>query len=720
MTPSAGSAVRDEGCARRSGCARGWWPGSKRRSPSGLAATISELPTGTVLAVIVGLLCVIGLVMVGSASSVVSISLYGSPWAILIREAMWMAVGVVAFGVAVRFDHRKLRRLAPLLLVVTFFLLLVVLVPGLGVHVQGSSRWIGFGQFRLQPSELMKLALTVFAADLITRRLDEGATDRRIIGPLLLVTASAGLLIVVQPDLGTAMVLGCIVLAMLFVSGVRLGPVLKILAGLVVIALVVAVASPYRRERLSVLPRPVGPRIGSGYQVVQSLIGLGSGHLVGAGLGGGQAQWGFLPNAQTDFIFSVIGEELGFIGAALVLLLLGAFVWFGIRAATRSPDRFGGLLAVGLVAWLASETLINIGAVVGVLPVTGIPLPFISYGGSSLVITMVAAGILINIARQERSTPAARRSCICRTAGSERTIGPIIGRPRARSVREGRGIVIAGGGTGGHVVPSLQIARALVARGHPAATIELFGSRRGQEATLWPTLEFPFTLLPGRGIRRSLRLRALVDNAGAVLGLLWATAAAIVSFLARRPGSSWSSGATPAFRPGSPPCSRGCPWSWSTPMPSPGPSTPCSAASPPRTPWPFPGPTCRGPVLTGTPVRPELDGLDRSPAGRQEARATLGLPEERRTLAAFGGSLGARRINAAVADLAARWSDRRDLSLYHVAGRRDFAQFAPEAAIARQARAPSAAAGLSRWCPSRIGCPSCTGPPTSASAAPGP
>jgi cell division protein FtsW len=366
-------------------------------------ATVAELPTSTVLIVVVALLCVIGLVMVGCASSVVSISLYGSPWAILIRECMWMAIGVIAFGAALRFDHRKLRRLAPILLAVTFALLLVVLVPGLGVHVQGSSRWVGFGQFRLQPSELMKLALTVFAADLITRRLDEGSPDRRIIGPLLLVTASAGLLIVAQPDLGTAMVLACITLSLLFVSGVRLGPVLKILAGLVALALVVAVASPYRRERLLSFLDPSAHGSGSGYQVVQSLIGLGSGHLVGAGLGGGQAQWGFLPNAQTDFIFSVIGEELGFIGAALVLLLLGAFVWFGIRAATRSPARFGGLLAVGLVAWLASETLINVGAVVGVLPVTGIPLPFISYGGSSLVITMVAAGILINIARQEGS-----------------------------------------------------------------------------------------------------------------------------------------------------------------------------------------------------------------------------------------------------------------------------------------------------------------------------
>ena len=379
-------------------------PPKKARGPrpAGLVATIHELPTATVLAVAVALLCVIGLVMVGSASSVVSISLYGSPWAILLRECMWMAVGVIAFGAAVRVDYRKLRRFSPLLLLVTFALLLVVLVPGLGVRAQGSSRWVGFGQFRLQPSELMKLALAVFAADLIARRLDEGATDRRILGPLLLVTAGAGVLIVAQPDLGTAMVMACIALSLLFVSGVRLGPLFKILTFLAGVGVVVAMSSSYRRERLLSFFDPAAHGSGSGYQVVQSLIGLGSGHLVGAGLGGGQQQWGFLPNAQTDFIFSVIGEELGFIGAALVLVLLGVFVWFGIRAATRSPDRFGGLLAVGLVAWLASETVINIGAVVGVLPVTGIPLPFISYGGSSLVITLIAAGILINIARQER------------------------------------------------------------------------------------------------------------------------------------------------------------------------------------------------------------------------------------------------------------------------------------------------------------------------------
>jgi cell division protein FtsW len=267
----------------------------------------------------------------------------------------------------------------------------------------GSSRWVGFGQFRLQPSELMKLALTLFAADFITRRLDEDAADRRIIGPLLIVTGFACVLILAQPDMGTAMVLGVIALALLFVSGVRLGPVMKVLGVLVGLALIVAVASPYRRARLLSFMDPSAHSSGSGYQVMQSLIGLGSGHLVGSGIGGGQAQWGFLPNAQTDFIFSVIGEQLGIIGALFVLALLIGFMWLGIRAAVQSRDRFGALLSLGIVAWIGAETLINVGAVVGVLPVTGIPLPFISFGGSSLVITMVAAGILINVARQGES-----------------------------------------------------------------------------------------------------------------------------------------------------------------------------------------------------------------------------------------------------------------------------------------------------------------------------
>ncbi len=366
------------------------------------------VPVSTVLLVDVLLLCLIGLVMVGSASSVVSIATYGTPWAIFIREVMWMGIGGAALFCTVRLDYRVLRRFAPLLLLGTFALLFVVLVPGLGVHAMGSSRWVGFGQLRLQPSELMKLALAVFAADFIAKRLDEDASDRRIIGPLLMVTGFACVLILAQPDMGTAMVLVLIALALLFVSGVRLGPVLKVLAALVALAVVVAVASPYRRARLLSFVNPSAHGSGSGYQVMQSLIGLGSGHFVGAGVGGGQAQWGFLPNAHTDFIFSVIGEQLGIVGALAVLALLGGFLWLGIRAAREATDRFGSLLAVGLVAWVAAETLINVGAVVGVLPVTGIPLPFISFGGSSLVITMAAAGMLINVARQGEAAGARR------------------------------------------------------------------------------------------------------------------------------------------------------------------------------------------------------------------------------------------------------------------------------------------------------------------------
>ncbi len=381
---------------------------------TGLRLGGHQIAISTVLLVDVALLCVIGLVMVGTASSVVSIATYGTPWAILIRESMWMAIGVVVLGVTLRLDYRALRRVGPLLLLGTFALLFMVLVPGLGVHAMGSSRWVGFGQFRLQPSELMKLALTLFAADFIARRLDEEASDRRIIGPLILVTGSACILILAQPDMGTAMVLVFIAMALLFVSGVRLGPVMKVMAGLVGVAVIVAVASPYRRARLLSFMDPSAHGSSSGYQVVQSLIGLGSGHLVGAGLGGGQAQWGFLPNAHTDFIFSVIGEQLGIAGALLVLVLLGAFMWLGIRAATQARDGFGSLLALGLVAWVGAETLINVGAVVGVLPVTGIPLPFISFGGSSLVITMASAGVLINIARQGEAEG------VLRVAGSDR------------------------------------------------------------------------------------------------------------------------------------------------------------------------------------------------------------------------------------------------------------------------------------------------------------
>ncbi|HLG67229.1 MAG TPA: putative lipid II flippase FtsW [Acidimicrobiales bacterium] len=370
--------------------------------PAGWVMALRSAPTATVLVGVVAALCVFGLVMVGSASSVVSLDLYGSPWAIFVRECIWMALGSLAFLAAWRVDYRSWRRLAPGVLAVTFFLLLLVLVPGIGVRTLGSSRWIGFGQLRLQPSELMKLAIVLFGADLLARRAERGSGYRTMTGPLLLVAGAAALLIVLQPDMGTAIVVCCIALALLFASGVPLRPVAKVLAGLALVGVLVAAVSPYRRSRILSFLHPGAHASGSGYQVAQSLIGLGSGHLFGLGLGSSRQKWGYLPNAHTDFIFSVLGEELGLLGALLVVALLGALAWFGLRAALRAPDRFGALVAVAVVTWISAEAAINIGAVIGLVPVTGIPLPFISFGGSSLVITMLASGLLVNVARHER------------------------------------------------------------------------------------------------------------------------------------------------------------------------------------------------------------------------------------------------------------------------------------------------------------------------------
>jgi UDP-N-acetylglucosamine:LPS N-acetylglucosamine transferase len=236
--------------------------------------------------------------------------------------------------------------------------------------------------------------------------------------------------------------------------------------------------------------------------------------------------------------------------------------------------------------------------------------------------------------------------------------------------------VIAGGGTGGHVVPSLQIARALVALGHPAPSVELFGSRRGQEATMWPALEFPFTLLPGRGIRRSMRPGALWANAGAVLGLLGATASAVGSFVRRRPRAVVVVGGYASFPAGVAAVVTRVPLVLVNTDAVPGAVNALLGRFAAVNAVAFPGTDLPRAHVTGTPVRPEFGSLDRSPTGQQEARTTLGLPTGGQTLAAFGGSLGARRINTAVADLAGRWSDREGLALYHVAGRRDFERYA--------------------------------------------
>lgn len=351
-----------------------------------------------------GLLCLLGLIMVLATSALVSVEQYGSTWGLFERQVIWMGAGAVAFVVGGRIDARVLRRLRLVLLFGTLALLVAVLLPGIGQYAGGSSRWIGAGELRIQPSELMKLALVVFAADLVARRERAGATARdhwrSIVRPMLILLVFSGILIMKQPDMGTAMVLCCITFGVIYVGGVRVRVLGAVLGFVGIVGVALAMAAPYRRARLLSFVNPLAHAAGSGYQVVQSLVALQQGGVTGTGIGRSTAPLGFLPNAHTDFVFAVIGSELGLIGALFVIVLVGVFAWHGTRVAARAGDRFSSLLASGITWWIVCQAAINIGGVIGVLPVTGIPLPFVSFGGSSLVVNMLAAGILVGVARR--------------------------------------------------------------------------------------------------------------------------------------------------------------------------------------------------------------------------------------------------------------------------------------------------------------------------------
>jgi cell division protein FtsW len=366
-----------------------------------IAATGRRLPGGFVLLLtLVVVLNLIGLVMVLSASSVASLRQYGSPWHYFERQTLWLSLGSAAFAIAAKADYRLWRRIGPIAMLTAVAMLGAVLAPGLGTSVSGSSRWLGVGTWRIQPSEFAKVAIVIFAADVLDRRAHRMADWRYSMGPILLAFAAVAALVMTQPDMGTTMILACIVLAILYVAGSPLGPMAGVLGLGGAMTLLMAVAAPYRWRRMMTFLHPFSDASNSGYQAAQALVALGSGHLAGVGIGASRASWGYLPNQHTDFIFAVVGEETGLIGSLLVVGLFVAFAVVGIRAACRAPDGFGALLGAGITAWIVGQAVINIGAVVGLLPVTGVPLPFVSFGGSSLIITMGAVGMLCNVARQ--------------------------------------------------------------------------------------------------------------------------------------------------------------------------------------------------------------------------------------------------------------------------------------------------------------------------------
>jgi cell division protein FtsW len=348
---------------------------------------------------VVILLLSAGVVMVYSASAIVAGERFGDPYLFLKRQFVWALLGAGVLLLALRFDYRRLERWHLWVLAGAALLLVLVLVPPLAQPINGTRRWLRLGPVSFQPAELAKLALVVFLAAFLARRRDEIRDFRRGVLPPLGVAAGLVALILAQPDLGTCLTLLVVTFAMLFLAGSRVQHlVLLALPALPLLALAVWLA-PYRLQRMIAFWDPWSDPRGSGFQIIQSWLALGSGGVLGRGIGESRQKLFYLPESHTDFIFAIIGEELGLIGALAVVALFMVLVWRGLRAGLRAPEPFGAYLALGITLLIATQTLINLAVVTGSLPTKGLPLPYISFGGSALLVTMFGTGVLLNVSQ---------------------------------------------------------------------------------------------------------------------------------------------------------------------------------------------------------------------------------------------------------------------------------------------------------------------------------
>jgi cell division protein FtsW len=343
-------------------------------------------------------LALFGVVMVYSASAVIAQSENHSQFHYVIKQGVWTMLGFVAMFIAMRFDYQRLNRrwIVYGALLVTIFLLLAVFAFS---PVNGARRWIKFGGMSAQPSEIAKLVLAMFLAYFLEKRAGEEGSFWKTFLPCMIPLGVLAGLVAKEPDLGTALMLAIIGMTICFAAGVRPRHVIyAAVPGLLYVAKMV-IFTPFRWRRMATFIDPWADQQGSGYQVVQSLIAVGSGGPHGLGFAQGRQKLLFLPFAHSDFIFAVIGEELGLIGAVTVVFVFAMFLWRGMRSALRAPDRFGMLLGIGIVVGIVAQALLNMSVVLALVPTKGIPLPFISYGGSSLVPTLAGVGILLNISQ---------------------------------------------------------------------------------------------------------------------------------------------------------------------------------------------------------------------------------------------------------------------------------------------------------------------------------
>lgn len=352
-----------------------------------------------VIVTVVLCLLTIGVVMVYSASAAFAHDKYDDAFYFAKRQLLFAALGVFFMFVIANIHPDHFRKWAKPALIICFLLLLVVLIPGVGILRNGARSWLGIGAFSIQPSEFTKLTIIAFLANLFSRPGYPIENFWRGFIPGIGILGLAFGLIMLQPDLGTGTVLFCTGIILIFAAGARtkhlMGLVLLGISGFVGLIL----AAPYRINRITAFLNPWQDPLGAGYQIIQSLFAIGPGGLMGLGFGMSRQKHLYLPEPHTDFIFSIISEELGFLGSATVVLLFALLVWRGFRTAILAPDLFTSLVATGITSMLMIQSVINIGVVSGVFPVTGITLPFLSYGGSSLTLTLVAVGILLNLSR---------------------------------------------------------------------------------------------------------------------------------------------------------------------------------------------------------------------------------------------------------------------------------------------------------------------------------
>lgn len=341
----------------------------------------------------------IGVVMVYSSSAISAYVNFDDSYYFLKRQLIWASLGIVSMLFTMNIDYHVWRKLAKPILLATLVLLGLVLVPGLGRVVNGARRWLGFGSLYLQPSEIAKLSMVLYCATSLARSQDKINSFMKGVVPNLAVLMLVFGLILKEPDLGTALAIGATVFILLFSAGAKVTHLASLgltgVAGVVVAILV----EPYRLKRLIAFSDPWADPLNTGYHIIQSLYAIGSGGLFGVGLGRSREKFLYLPEPHTDFIFAILGEELGLIGTLAVILLFFLFAWRGYKVAISAPDVYGSLLAAGLTTMITIQALMNIAVVTASMPVTGIPLPFLSFGGSALIFTLSGVGILLNISR---------------------------------------------------------------------------------------------------------------------------------------------------------------------------------------------------------------------------------------------------------------------------------------------------------------------------------